>query len=175
VARCPAHEDRSPSLSIRDGASTVLVHCHAGCTQDDVITALRGQGLWPEAEKPIHTAQEKSDWSRRQRQIQLHLADAERWRRAAVLMAEEELVRLKAALFDPAAGPAEPDLVRWYTTYLAFLGRLSESDEWLVNEYLRWRRDKPWLTAGMVGWARNQEVADGAALERIWQAMEEAE
>ncbi len=41
VARCPGHEDKSPSLSISvkdDGA--VLFHCHSGCHPDDVIAAL---------------------------------------------------------------------------------------------------------------------------------------
>lgn len=32
MARCPAHEDRRPSLSIRDGeAGRLLLFCHAGC------------------------------------------------------------------------------------------------------------------------------------------------
>ena len=34
MARCPAHDDREPSLSIRDaGDGKVLVRCHAGCDQ----------------------------------------------------------------------------------------------------------------------------------------------
>ena len=48
MARCPAHEDRTPSLSIRDADGTVLVRCHAGCAQERVIAALRGRGLWTE-------------------------------------------------------------------------------------------------------------------------------
>jgi putative DNA primase/helicase len=47
IAQCPAHEDRAPSFSIcarHDGK--VLVRCHAGCDQRDVITALRNRGLW---------------------------------------------------------------------------------------------------------------------------------
>jgi 5S rRNA maturation endonuclease (ribonuclease M5) len=47
VARCPAHEDRNPSLSIRDDAGKLLVHCHAGCAQRDVVNALKARGLWP--------------------------------------------------------------------------------------------------------------------------------
>lgn len=48
TARCLAHRDRSPSLSIADGAGDMLlVHCHAGCTQRQLITALHGLGLWP--------------------------------------------------------------------------------------------------------------------------------
>ena len=46
MARCPAHEDREPSLSIADGKDgKVLVRCHAGCDQRDVIAALRERGL----------------------------------------------------------------------------------------------------------------------------------
>lgn len=41
-ARCPAHEDSTPSLSISDGNNgKILVHCHAGCDQATVIAALR--------------------------------------------------------------------------------------------------------------------------------------
>ncbi|MGB5833046.1 MAG: hypothetical protein WBG92_13780 [Thiohalocapsa sp.] len=39
-ARCPAHEDRSPSLSVRDGGDRILFHCHAGCHPEDVLTAV---------------------------------------------------------------------------------------------------------------------------------------
>ena len=46
TARCPAHDDRTPSLSIRDAEEDkVLVRCHAGCDQERVIAALRGARL----------------------------------------------------------------------------------------------------------------------------------
>jgi hypothetical protein len=46
-ARCPAHDDRKPSLSIRDAHNgVVLVHCHATCDQNRVIAALQERGLW---------------------------------------------------------------------------------------------------------------------------------
>ena len=48
VARCPAHDDRSPSLSIGERDGTILVKCHAGCEQRDVIAGLRDRGLWPD-------------------------------------------------------------------------------------------------------------------------------
>ena len=42
TARCPAHDDRNPSLSIRDGrASVLLLHCFAGCRYSDVRAALK--------------------------------------------------------------------------------------------------------------------------------------
>lgn len=47
TARCPAHDDRNPSLSISEGQDgTPLVYCHAGCSQEAVISALRERGLW---------------------------------------------------------------------------------------------------------------------------------
>jgi len=39
VARCPAHEDRSPSLSIRITDDKLLVHCFSGCAPDDILAA----------------------------------------------------------------------------------------------------------------------------------------
>ena len=47
-ARCPAHNDRNPSLSISDKpGGGVLVRCHAGCSQEAVIEALKARDLWP--------------------------------------------------------------------------------------------------------------------------------
>ncbi len=41
VARCPAHEDRSPSLAIKDcGDGRILLHDFAGCETEDVLAAL---------------------------------------------------------------------------------------------------------------------------------------
>ena len=52
VACCPAHDDKHPSLSITDANDKVLVHCFSGCSQTDVIEALRSQGLWHNDSKP---------------------------------------------------------------------------------------------------------------------------
>jgi putative DNA primase/helicase len=47
IARCPAHDDRKPSLSLRDSSSgLVLVRCFAGCEQEHVIEELQARGLW---------------------------------------------------------------------------------------------------------------------------------
>ncbi len=41
MARCPAHNDRKPSLSIAQGDDgRALLHCHAGCTHDAIAAAL---------------------------------------------------------------------------------------------------------------------------------------
>jgi putative DNA primase/helicase len=49
-ARCPAHDDRSPSLSLRDTPDgRVLVYCHAGCKQDEVISKLKAFSMWTQS------------------------------------------------------------------------------------------------------------------------------
>lgn len=44
LCRCPAHDDRRPSLSVRVGRSSLLLHCFAGCAAADVLRALRAGG-----------------------------------------------------------------------------------------------------------------------------------
>ena len=40
IASCPAHEDRSPSLSIREIDDRLLIHDFGGCDTGDVLAAL---------------------------------------------------------------------------------------------------------------------------------------
>jgi len=47
VAHCPAHDDQHESLSINVKNEKVLLHCHAGCSQETVIEALKARDLWP--------------------------------------------------------------------------------------------------------------------------------
>ena len=51
VACCPAHDDKSPSMTIREvDDGKVLVHCFAGCSVDEILGAvgLDVQDLFPE-------------------------------------------------------------------------------------------------------------------------------
>lgn len=41
LCRCPAHADRSPSLSVRPGRRRLLFHCFADCPTTEVMVALR--------------------------------------------------------------------------------------------------------------------------------------
>lgn len=53
-AKCPAHRDSSPSLSVREGTDgRVLLYCHAGCTTEAVVEALglRMTDLMPETKE----------------------------------------------------------------------------------------------------------------------------
>lgn len=46
IARCPAHGDKNPSLSLSDGeGDRLLARCHAGCSFTDIIDAMKGLGL----------------------------------------------------------------------------------------------------------------------------------
>ncbi len=46
-ARCPCHDDHTPSLSIKDTEDgRLLVKCFAGCTQNEVVAELKRRGLW---------------------------------------------------------------------------------------------------------------------------------
>ena len=50
IVRCPAHDDREPSLSVREAdGGKVLVRCHAGCKQAQVIAVLRSRRLLDES------------------------------------------------------------------------------------------------------------------------------
>lgn len=49
---CPAHDDRRPSFAVTERDGRVLVNCRAGCSQADVIAALRARGLWAGSATP---------------------------------------------------------------------------------------------------------------------------
>jgi hypothetical protein len=52
TSKCPSHHDRYPSLSITEAAGgRVLVHCHAGCPPEAVVSALglKLRDLFPES------------------------------------------------------------------------------------------------------------------------------
>lgn len=45
IAPCPAHNDRDPSLTIRDGRNGILLHCWSGCTFGSIVDALKRLGV----------------------------------------------------------------------------------------------------------------------------------
>ena len=64
-ARCPTHDDRTPSLSLRDTSDgKVLVRCHAGCNQDQVIAYLKANDLWPRSSQRLLGKNESSQLRR---------------------------------------------------------------------------------------------------------------
>lgn len=39
-ARCPAHDDKNPSLSVREGYKGLLLRCWSGCDLEGILSAL---------------------------------------------------------------------------------------------------------------------------------------
>jgi len=68
MARCPAHDDHDPSLSINEKDGKPLVYCHAGCSQKEVIDALRQCGLWSTNNNNLHRTSPKVRTPPKQRQ-----------------------------------------------------------------------------------------------------------
>lgn len=62
MARCPAHEDRNPSLSVSAGKDhPVVFHCQAGCDRESILDAL---GLtWSDLCSPRDEQQQREEWT----------------------------------------------------------------------------------------------------------------
>ena len=50
MAKCPAHKDKTASLSIKEDADRVLLHCFAGCGANEVLNAvgMKFEDLYPD-------------------------------------------------------------------------------------------------------------------------------
>lgn len=91
IAKCPAHDDRSPSLSIGIGNDgRILLHCHALCAAADVLAAIGLQlaDLFP---------QRIRDKSPEGRHIARHAFKQADWSAALRVLAREATVVLIAA------------------------------------------------------------------------------
>lgn len=47
MCRCPAHDDKTPSLSVGVAQSAILFHCFAGCTSEEVLAGFKRHGIRP--------------------------------------------------------------------------------------------------------------------------------
>ncbi len=84
MARCPAHWDHKPSLSISEVTGKVLVHCFAGCTQAEVIDALRDRGLWPDRKSSFMSQRATARYERRRAMAEALARSATRWQFATI-------------------------------------------------------------------------------------------
>jgi hypothetical protein len=65
IAPCPAHQDRRPSLNIRElDDGRVLIHDFAGCSASEVLAAvgLTLEDLFPERQAGYSGAKEQRPW-----------------------------------------------------------------------------------------------------------------
>ena len=151
MARCPAHEDREPSLAIRETDGKVLVHCHAGCDQRAVVDALRRKGLWPEVWR---TPEQRRDHARRRRRDEADMQPARSFGDVAAIFAEECLETLDVA--DPQR--------RSLSRLLAVL----RTESGVLAEYRQWRVMYPKLTRALVSAGRHhRERISGLVLAGI--------
>ena len=111
------------------------------------------------------TQQEGAAYAREREAFNRDLPAARYWRRAAVVLAEETLLLLKAALFDPVAEPIDTRELAAIERMLAELRHAGDAA--LVAEYRKWRQREPQLTAGMVRAAWNLEQVERRALKRF--------
>jgi hypothetical protein len=132
MARCPAHEDKRPSLSIREEGDRILVYCFSGCRQEAVIDALRELGLWPHRERVggIRAPRDPDRWA--------DLERAEYWRMPAQILADQLLEEL------PLEDPDRSALTSFVSTLR------DPSPDVLLSAYRNWRTKHAELTAGLV-------------------------
>ena len=66
VARCPAHDDKSPSLSVAETSDgKVLLNCFAGCAAQEIVGAfgLELKDLFPESSLTLLDVENSSDYT----------------------------------------------------------------------------------------------------------------
>lgn len=79
MARCPAHDDKSPSLSVKDaGGGRTLIHCFAGCGAIEILGAvgLDTSDLYPPMDKNHQSAIKRRE--RSVDELVLEIAKADR-------------------------------------------------------------------------------------------------
>ena len=168
MARCPAHDDVNPSLSLRDISGKVLVHCFAGCSQREVIAALRERGLWPEQARRQWTYSERRAYGRCRKRAEVLAQRALLWRAALV----RECERAKTAAHERyLAHPCLAAERAWARTarrlYLA--ERLRSTT--LVRAYREAVRRDPAALEQLISKARKNEAHAGQCVAFVVRAL----
>lgn len=105
-ACCPAHNDRDPSLSIREAADgKVLVHCWAGCETRDILAAigLELRDLFP-GDKPARRGPSRAAITHERTVYQVGLAQQQMGNQlSAEDQARFELAKQRLGVSDDAA------------------------------------------------------------------------
>lgn len=119
VARCPAHDDRGPSLSIKEAADgRVLIHDFGGCSASDVLAALglTFSDLFPAGDPD--DAGRRSGWRsagyRDSRQDRMTISA-----RTALVAIAHDAIEAAVVVSDVANGRAEVGAVRPHLFELA--------------------------------------------------------
>jgi hypothetical protein len=140
TARCPAHQDKTPSLSIREADGRLLVHFHAGCAQSDVVAALKSRSLWPESD---WTPTQKRDFAKQRARDEADLNLARSFADAAHILAEQTIEEMSP--FDPERAALR--------RLLAAL----QTDTGILLEFRVWRSAQPKMTRALVAAGRKHQ------------------
>jgi hypothetical protein len=59
TACCPAHEDKTPSMAIKEQDGKIILHCFAGCPVENIVGAVGMDmtDLFPPNDKPTYNPQ----------------------------------------------------------------------------------------------------------------------
>jgi hypothetical protein len=97
--RCPAHDDKDPSMIVFDGKHAVQVRCLACCEPIEIIEALRSMGLWEGSGRDDDVAIGLEELRKERGLVEARRADPDRHRKLALKIWE--------ASVDPAGTSAE--------------------------------------------------------------------
>lgn len=103
TSRCPAHDDRNPSLSVRQIEGQALVYCHAGCETTNVVEAvgLNIADLFDEPSAGVRYAYtDRTGTPTRY----VHRTPDKRFRQSGATSEQPELYRLPAVIAAAEAG-----------------------------------------------------------------------
>jgi hypothetical protein len=143
------------------GVLDMVVRVRGGSRQDALRWVADLAGV-PMEDTPLSAA-DRARWAAERRELERNLPTAHYWQRAAVALTEELLDSLKLALFDMTQPQPGVDEIFEVENMLASLRRMDGAV--LVEEYQRWRKQRPGLTAGLVRVAQQREREQQRALE----------
>jgi hypothetical protein len=146
------------------GGILALVQTALGCDKPGAVAWLEQNGFI--AARDPHVRRVAAD---ARRDVARDLPGARLWRSASIDLAEENLVSLKSALFNPEQPSPDGCQIRLLTGFVAALRRADDAG--VVRLYREWMARCPNTTKAMVDAARRRELADRAALRRFVEAM----
>jgi hypothetical protein len=142
------------------GVLDLVVHVRGG-NRADALHWLADLAGVPLDDTPL-TPEDRERWAAERQALERDLPAARFWRLSAVSMAEDLLVSLKSALFDPTLPQPEIGEIGHVENMLRSLQRINGAA--LVTEYHFWLEHHPGLTAAMVASAKRLERAQRRAL-----------
>ena len=124
-ARCPAHDDRNPSLHILDGEDgRLLLWCFAGCSWEALRDALIARGLFPGEIRNVPDAEQQARWSEKRKADEMARMGVAKnlWEKAVPITSERPAGRYLSRRGLPGPWPATLRFIprAWHPTGRTF-------------------------------------------------------